>query len=142
MSEMKNRILRQTPSSALGSCRYKLKRDCNEDYEKLIAVMDKFNIEIMFYIGGNDSMDTVDALSQWAKKNNVAKRFVGIPKSVDNDLMVTDHCPGFASAAWILPNYVGLSAEAHEYFKPLIVGESTLVMKDGVPAYVKPYHMK
>ena len=61
--------------------------------------MDKFNIEIMFYIGGNDSMDTVDALSQWAKKNNIAKRFVGIPKTVDNDLMVTDHCPGFASAA-------------------------------------------
>lgn len=99
MSEMENRILRQTPSSALGSCRYKLKRDCNEDYEKLVAVMDKFNIEILFYIGGNDSMDTVDALSQWAKKNNVAKRFVGIPKTVDNDLMVTDHCPGFASAA-------------------------------------------
>lgn len=99
MSEMENRILRQTPSSALGSCRYKLKRDCNEDYEKLVAVMDKFNVEILFYIGGNDSMDTVDALSQWAKKNNVAKRFVGIPKTVDNDLMVTDHCPGFASAA-------------------------------------------
>lgn len=99
MPDMENRILRQTPSSALGSCRYKLKRDDETDYRKLVAVMDKFNIEIMFYIGGNDSMDTVDALSQWAKKNNIAKRFVGIPKTVDNDLMVTDHCPGFASAA-------------------------------------------
>ena len=99
MPDIENRILRQTPSSALGSCRYKLKRDDETDYRKLVAVMDKFNIEIMFYIGGNDSMDTVDALSQWAKKNNIAKRFVGIPKTVDNDLMVTDHCPGFASAA-------------------------------------------
>lgn len=99
MPDMENRILRQTPSSALGSCRYKLKRDDETDYRKLVAVMDKFNIEIMFYIGGNDSMDTVDALSQWAKKNNIAKRFVGIPKTVDNDLVVTDHCPGFASAA-------------------------------------------
>lgn len=99
MPDMENRILRQTPSSALGSCRYKLKRDDETDYRKLVAVMDKFNIEIMFYIGGNDSMDTVDALSQWAKKNNIAKRFVGIPKTVDNDLMITDHCPGFASAA-------------------------------------------
>ncbi|MEG0823323.1 MAG: diphosphate--fructose-6-phosphate 1-phosphotransferase [Erysipelotrichaceae bacterium] len=99
MSENENRVLRQTPSSALGSCRYKLKRDDETDYKKLVAVMDKFNIEIMFYIGGNDSMDTVDALSAWAKKNNISKRFVGIPKTVDNDLRVTDHCPGFSSAA-------------------------------------------
>lgn len=99
MSDFENRVLRQTPSSCLGSCRYKLKRDDETDYKKLVAVMEKYNIEIMFYIGGNDSMDTVDALSQWAKKNGVNKRFVGIPKTVDNDLMVTDHCPGFASAA-------------------------------------------
>ncbi|MFV0381673.1 MAG: diphosphate--fructose-6-phosphate 1-phosphotransferase [Breznakia sp.] len=99
MSELENKVLRQTPSSALGSCRYKLKRDDDTDYKRLVQIMDKFNIEVLFYIGGNDSMDTVDALSQWAKKNNIAKRFVGIPKTVDNDLMVTDHCPGFASAA-------------------------------------------
>ena len=96
MSEYENRVLRQTPSSALGSCRYKLKRNDETDYRKLVEIMDKHDIEIMFYIGGNDSMDTVDALSQWAKANNVAKRFVGIPKTVDNDLMVIDHCPGFA----------------------------------------------
>lgn len=99
MSELENRVLRQTPSSALGSCRYKLKRDDDTDYRRLVDIMDKFDIEILFYIGGNDSMDTVDALSQWAKKNGINKRFVGIPKTVDNDLMVTDHCPGFASAA-------------------------------------------
>lgn len=99
MSDFENRVLRQTPSSCLGSCRYKLKRDDETDYRRLVAIMDKHDIDVLFYIGGNDSMDTVDALSQWAKKNNVAKRFVGIPKTVDNDLMVTDHCPGFASAA-------------------------------------------
>lgn len=99
MSELENRILKQTPSSALGSCRYKLKRDDDTDYRRLVDIMDQFDIEVLFYIGGNDSMDTVDALSQWAKKNGIAKRFVGIPKTVDNDLMVTDHCPGFASAA-------------------------------------------
>lgn len=106
MSNLENRVLRQTPSSALGSCRYKLKRDNETDYRKLVEIMDKYDIEVMFYIGGNDSMDTVDALSQWAKKNNISKRFCGIPKTVDNDLMVTDHCPGFASAAKFVNNVV------------------------------------
>ena len=100
MSEMENRILRQTPSSALGSCRYKLKRENVADFEKLIEVMEKFDIETLFYTGGNDSMDTVAALSEYAKANNIqGRRFVGCPKTVDNDLMHTDHCPGFASAA-------------------------------------------
>lgn len=100
MSERENLVLRQTPSSALGSCRYKLKRDNEADYKKLFEVLEKYNIETMFYVGGNDSMDTVAALSEYAKKNNITKhRFVGCPKTVDNDLMVTDHCPGFASAA-------------------------------------------
>lgn len=106
MSTFENRVLRQTPSSALGSCRYKLKRDDETDYRKLVEIMDKYDIEVMFYIGGNDSMDTVDALSQWAKRNNISKRFCGIPKTVDNDLMVTDHCPGFASAAKFVNNVV------------------------------------
>lgn len=100
MSEDENRILRQTPSSALGSCRYKLKRSNKEDFEKLFAVMVKYDIDTLFYIGGNDSMDTVDALSEYARNNNITdRRFVGCPKTVDNDLMVTDHCPGYASAA-------------------------------------------
>lgn len=100
MSEHENLVLRQTPSSALGSCRYKLKRGNDKDYLRLMEVMDKYNIEVLFYIGGNDSMDTVDALSSWAKERGITnKRFVGCPKTVDNDLMVTDHCPGFASAA-------------------------------------------
>ncbi len=100
MSEEENRILRQTPSSALGSCRYKLKRSNIQDFEKLFEVLEKYNIETMFYTGGNDSMDTVAALSQYAKEHGITKhRFVGCPKTVDNDLVITDHCPGFASAA-------------------------------------------
>lgn len=100
MSEDENRVLRQTPSSALGSCRYKLKRSNTEDFVKLMAVMKKYDIDTLFYIGGNDSMDTVDALSEYARNNGITdRRFVGCPKTVDNDLMVTDHCPGFASAA-------------------------------------------
>ena len=92
-------ILKQTPSSALGTCRYKLKRGEDRDYKRLVEVMDANDIEVMFYIGGNDSMDTVDALSEWAQANGLNKRFVGIPKTVDNDLVPVDHCPGFASAA-------------------------------------------
>jgi 6-phosphofructokinase 1 len=100
MSEYDNRILRQTPSSALGSCRYKLKRSNTEDFVKLFKIMEKYDIDTLFYIGGNDSMDTVYALSEYAQKNNITnRRFVGCPKTVDNDLMMTDHCPGYASAA-------------------------------------------
>jgi 6-phosphofructokinase len=100
MSSEENEILRQTPSSALGSCRYKLKRDNEADFIKVFEIMEKYDIETLFYIGGNDSMDTVDALSAYATEKGIeGRRFVGCPKTVDNDLMVTDHCPGYASAA-------------------------------------------
>ena len=92
-------ILKQTPSSALGTCRYKLSREKTADYETLVAVMEKHDIDVMFYIGGNDSMDTVDALSEYAAAHGLRQRFVGIPKTVDNDLVPVDHCPGFASGA-------------------------------------------
>lgn len=94
-------LLKQTPSSALGTCRYKLKRGKDTDFERLVSIMDKHDIEVMFYIGGNDSMDTVDALSEWAREHNMPQRFIGIPKTVDNDLVNVDHCPGFPSAAKI-----------------------------------------
>lgn len=94
-------LLKQTPSSALGTCRYKLKRGNDADFERLVSIMDKHDIEVMFYIGGNDSMDTVDALSEWAREHNMPQRFIGIPKTVDNDLVNVDHCPGFPSAAKI-----------------------------------------
>ena len=92
-------ILRQTPSSALGTCRYKLKRGNDADFRRLVDVMDAHDIDTLFYIGGNDSMDTVDALAEWAQEHAPSKRFVGIPKTVDNDLVPVDHCPGFPSAA-------------------------------------------
>ena len=92
-------ILKQTPSSALGTCRYKLKRGQEADFVKLNEIMDAHDIDVMFYIGGNDSMDTVDALSEWAQQHGSTKRFIGIPKTVDNDLVPIDHCPGFPSAA-------------------------------------------
>lgn len=94
-------ILKQTPSSALGSCRYKLP-NCSENaevYEKIFDVLNKLDIECFIYIGGNDSMDTIAKLSEYAEKIGSKIRFVGAPKTVDNDLAVTDHTPGYGSAA-------------------------------------------
>jgi ATP-dependent phosphofructokinase / diphosphate-dependent phosphofructokinase len=105
MSEEENYVLRQTPASALGSCRYKLKRSNVADFERIFEVLDKYDIETMFYIGGNDSMDTVASLSEYAEAKGITNhRFVGCPKTVDNDLMVTDHCPGYGSAAKFIAN--------------------------------------
>lgn len=96
-------LLRQTPSTVLGSCRYKLppldSENGEEVYKKIISCLDKHRIEAFFYIGGNDSMDTVQKLSEYAEKIGSKIRFVGIPKTIDNDLPVTDHTPGFGSAA-------------------------------------------
>ncbi len=105
MSEEENYVLRQTPASALGSCRYKLKRSNVADFERIFEVLDKYDIETMFYIGGNDSMDTVAALSEYAEAKGITNhRFVGCPKTVDNDLMVTNYCPGYGSAAKFIAN--------------------------------------
>ena len=94
-------LLKRTPSSYLGSCRYKLKsEEVNPaDYERIFTVLKEREIDCFFYIGGNDSMDTISKLSTYGKKIGSPIRFVGIPKTVDNDLMVTDHTPGFGSAA-------------------------------------------
>ncbi len=90
-------ILKQTPSSALGTCRYKFSEET--DFQRLIDVMDEHDIDTMFYIGGNGSMSTVATMAAWAADHDADKRFIGIPKTVDNDLGLMDHCPGFASAA-------------------------------------------
>lgn len=94
-------ILCGTPSSSLGSCRYKLKdaSENPEDYEKLFKIFEKYNIKFFFYIGGNDSMDTVYNLNKYAISNNHNVCIMGIPKTIDNDLVETDHTPGFGSAA-------------------------------------------
>ena len=99
--ERKLEILKQTPSAALGSCRKKMKSPeaDPETYEKLIEIFKKYNIRYFFYIGGNDSMDTVSKLSQFASEHDYEMRVVGVPKTIDNDLAATDHTLGFGSAA-------------------------------------------
>ena len=93
--------LELTPAAALGSCRKKMKtpEDDPKTYEKIFEIFKKYNIRYFFYIGGNDSMDTVLKLSKYAKAHDYEMCVVGVPKTVDNDLMVTDHTPGFGSAA-------------------------------------------
>ncbi|MGG7078052.1 6-phosphofructokinase [Clostridium sardiniense] len=90
-----------TPSSGLGSCRYKLKsiNESTDEYDKLLNILSELDIEAFFYVGGNDSMDTTAKLSKYAKDNGLNIKFIGIPKTIDNDLMYTDHTPGFGSAA-------------------------------------------
>ncbi len=94
-------LLKRTPSSYLGSCRYKLPKisEGKEVYEKIFAKLEELEIEYFFYIGGNDSMDTIKKLAEYAQTVNSSIRFMGVPKTIDNDLAVTDHTPGFGSAA-------------------------------------------
>lgn len=94
-------LLKRTPSAYLGSCRFKLpeiQADKNV-YDKIFAILDKLEIQYFIYIGGNDSMDTIKKLSDYAAFNGSSIRFMGVPKTIDNDLAVTDHTPGYGSAA-------------------------------------------
>ena len=93
-------LIKTTPGSYLGSCRYKLPEDLTDAvYPQLFEKFEKYNIGYFFYIGGNDSMDTVSKLSRYAETVNSEIRFIGIPKTIDNALVLTDHTPGFGSAA-------------------------------------------
>lgn len=94
-------LLKRTPSAFLGSCRYKLpKIEGNEaTYDKIFEIMEKNDIECFFYIGGNDSMDTIKMLSDYAAMKGKTQKFMGVPKTIDNDLPITDHTPGYGSAA-------------------------------------------
>jgi len=100
-NDMKIELLKRTPSSFLGSCRHKLKNpDENaEEYKAVFAILNKYDISQFYYIGGNDSMDTIAKLSAYGKSIGSNVKFVGVPKTIDNDLMVTDHTPGYGSAA-------------------------------------------
>ena len=92
-------LLSHTPAAALGSCRQKIRDD--ETVEKMYAIFEKYAVDCFFYIGGNDSMDAVRRLSEYASRHPEKRRvcFIGVPKTIDNDLMLTDHTPGFGSAA-------------------------------------------
>lgn len=94
-------LMKQTPSSALGSCRYKIKNpdEDDTDYKRILEIFKKYNVRYFFYNGGNDSMDTCNKISKFMIKNGYECRVMGIPKTIDNDLTGTDHCPGYGSAA-------------------------------------------
>ena len=100
-SDMDIELLKRTPSAFLGSCRYKLPEihENPEIYEKIFSILDKLEIEVFIYIGGNDSMDTIKKLSDYAIVKGHSQKFLGVPKTIDNDLALTDHTPGFGSAA-------------------------------------------
>ena len=102
-------LLRRTPSAYLGSCRFKLPEifESKEIYEKIFDILNKLEIDCFIYIGGNDSMDTIKKLSDYAIITGSQIRFVGCPKTIDNDLALTDHTPGFGSAA----KYIGTSVK-------------------------------
>ena len=111
-------MMKYTPSSALGSCRYKLKDpdEDDTDYKRILEIFKKYNVRYFFYNGGNDSMDTCNKISKFMLKNGYDCRVMGIPKTIDNDLAGTDHCPGFASAAkYIATSIMEVYCDAHVY---------------------------
>jgi ATP-dependent phosphofructokinase / diphosphate-dependent phosphofructokinase len=121
--------LRRTPSSAIGSCRFKLgdlERDI-EKYQRLLQVFRAHDIRYFFYIGGNDSMDTADKTNRLAQREGYELRVVGVPKTIDNDLIGTDHCPGYGSVAKYLATSVmeaGRDTEAMYTFDPVTITEA------------------
>ena len=109
MNEEDKDLLMKTPSTILGSCRYKLPSLEEDDlqYKTIVENLQKHHIKVFFYIGGNDSMDTVMKLDAYLKREQIDICVVGVPKTIDNDLMETDHTPGFGSAA----KYVAISLQ-------------------------------
>ena len=108
-TELDAELLKRTPAAFLGSCRFKLP-EIHEDrgvYEKIFGILDKLDIEAFIYIGGNDSMDTIKKLSDYSIVTGHPTRFIGCPKTIDNDLALTDHTPGYGSAA----KYIGTSVK-------------------------------
>ena len=111
-------LLTNTPSSELGSCRYKMADpDVDDtDYKRILEIFKKYNVRYFFYNGGNDSMDTCDKISRFMDKSGWDCRVIGVPKTIDNDLNNTDHCPGFASAAkYIATSCAEIYKDAHVY---------------------------
>ena len=113
------KLLLNTPSSAFGSCRYKIKGD--SDLERILDVFKKYDIRYFFYNGGNDSMDTCQKVNDYMEKNGYACRIIGVPKTIDNDLCGTDHCPGYGSAAKYIATTVA------EVYKDAIVYDTGMV---------------
>ena len=112
-----------TPSSYLGSCRYKMP-DINEDssiYEKIFKILNKYEVTAFFYIGGNDSMDTISKLAEYGSSIGSDIRFAGVPKTIDNDLVSTDHTPGYGSAAkFIVASMLEFAHDTSVYKAPTV----------------------
>ena len=118
------RLLKYTPSSALGSCRYKIADPelDDTDYKRILEVFKKHNVRYFFYNGGNDSMDTCNKINQYMQSVGYDCRVMGVPKTIDNDLFGTDHCPGYASAAkYIATSIMEVYQDAHVYDTGMIV---------------------
>ncbi|WMI82240.1 6-phosphofructokinase [Anaerotignum sp. MB30-C6] len=117
-------LLCQTPSSALGSCRMKLSHweESTFEYEKIIALFRQYDIGYFIYIGGNDSMDTVHKLASYCRLNKLDDiSIIGAPKTIDNDLVETDHCPGFGSAAkYIATTFSEIACDCNVYALPAV----------------------
>ena len=118
------RLMKYTPSSALGSCRYKIadpQKD-DTDYKRILEVFQKRNVRYFFYNGGNDSMDTCNKINSYMRSVGYECRVMGVPKTIDNDLFGTDHCPGFGSAAkYIATSMMEVYQDAHVYDTGMIV---------------------
>ncbi|MCL2200494.1 MAG: 6-phosphofructokinase [Oscillospiraceae bacterium] len=108
------KLLMNTPSSELGSCRYKIKEE--SELERIREIFEKYNIRYFFYNGGNDSMDTCSKVNDYLERVGYECRVIGVPKTIDNDLVGTDHCPGFGSAAkYIATTVAEVYKDAHVY---------------------------
>ena len=115
-------LLKSTPAAYLGSCRYKLPEDLEDPvFPELFAKFAEMNIGYFFYCGGNDSMDTVSKLSRYGAKIGSGIRCMGVPKTIDNDLIITDHCPGYGSAAkYVATTVRQVALDASVYDKPFV----------------------
>ncbi len=116
-------LLLHTPSSELGSCRYKMKdpETDDKDYRRILEIFKKYNVRYFFYNGGNDSMDTCNKISRYMESVGYECRVMGVPKTIDNDLFGTDHCPGFASAAkYIATSCMEISKDSRVYDNGMI----------------------
>ena len=117
------RLLLHTPSSELGSCRYKIADPevDDTDYKRILDIFKKYNVRYFFYNGGNDSMDTCNKISRYMESVGYACHVMGVPKTIDNDLFGTDHCPGFASAAkYIATSCMEINKDARVYDNGMI----------------------
>ena len=116
-------LMKYTPSSALGSCRYKLadpEKD-DTDFKRILEIFQKYDVRYFFYNGGNDSMDTCAKIARYMQKVCYECRVMGVPKTIDNDLNGTDHCPGFGSAAkYIATTCMEVHRDAHVYDTPMV----------------------